>query len=146
MRTSSSDAHGSTSLPGEYSPLDRRAGARFVLQGNDITRELQENLERLTLDIPDVLPRASLDIVCMRYLLKADSFRILYGDFFLKSYMLQMRSHDLIFCKHIHIYIYIYIYIYRLLPGVYMSQMVNVFSMSFTVSLICFFTMNHVLF
>ena len=32
-----------------------------------------------------------------------------------------------IFCKLVHIYIYIY----KLLPGVYMSQMVNVFYMSF---------------
>ena len=40
--------------PGGASPLDRRAGARFVPQGDDITRKLEENLERLTLDIPDV--------------------------------------------------------------------------------------------
>ena len=72
-----------------------------------------------------MLPRASLDDVCMMYPLKDDSFRILYGDFYLKAYVLQMRSRDLFFVKHVHIYIY------RLLPGVYMSQMVNVFYMSF---------------
>ena len=43
----------------------------------------------------------------MMYLLKADSFRILYGDFYLKAYVLQMRSRDLFFVKHVHIYIYI---------------------------------------
>ena len=32
--------------PGGASPLDRRAGARFVPWGDDITRELEENLER----------------------------------------------------------------------------------------------------
>ena len=37
--------------PGGESPLDRRAGAPFVPQGDDITGELEENLERLTLDI-----------------------------------------------------------------------------------------------
>ena len=63
-----------------------------------------------------MLPRASLDDVCMMYLLKADSFRILYGV-----------SRDLFFVQHVHIYIYIY----RLLPGVCMSQMVDVFYMSF---------------
>ena len=72
-----------------------------------------------------MLPRASLDDVCMMYLLKVDSFRNLYGDFYLKAYMLQMRSHDLFFVKHVHIYIH------RLLLGVYMSQMVNEFYMSF---------------
>ena len=49
--------------PGGASPLDRRAGARFVPQGNDITRELEENLERLTLDILD----ASIDDLPPRY-------------------------------------------------------------------------------
>ena len=73
-----------------------------------------------------MLPRASLDDVCMMYPLKVDSFRILFGDFYLKDYMLQMRSHDLFFVN-----MFIYIYIHRLLPGVYMSQMVNVFYMSF---------------
>ena len=33
--------------------MDRQAGAHFVPQGDDITEELEENLERLTLDIPD---------------------------------------------------------------------------------------------
>ena len=42
--------------------------------------------------------------MCMRYLLKADSFKILYGDFYLKSYVLQMRSHDLFF---VNMFIYI---------------------------------------
>ena len=72
-----------------------------------------------------MLPRASLDDECMMYPLKADSFKILYGDFYLKSYVLQMRSRDLFFVKHVHIYIY------RLLLGVYMSQVVNVFYISF---------------
>ena len=43
--------------------MDRRARARFVPQGDDITRELEENLERLTLDIPD----ADIDDLPMRY-------------------------------------------------------------------------------
>ena len=73
-----------------------------------------------------MLPQASLDDVCMMYPLKADSFMILYGDIFIKSYMLQMRSHELFFVN-----MFIYIYIYRLLLGVFMSQMVNVFYMSF---------------
>ena len=87
-----------------------------------------------------MLTRASLDDVCMMYLLKADSFRILYGDFYLKSYVLYMRSHDLFFVN-----MFIYIYIYKILPGVYMSQMVNVFY-EFYVSFNCLFTMDHVLF
>ena len=49
--------------PGGASSLDRRAGARFVPQGDDITGELEENLERLTLDIPDV----DIDDLLMRY-------------------------------------------------------------------------------
>ena len=43
--------------------MDRRVGARFVPQGDDITEELEENLERLTLDIPD----AAIDDLPMRY-------------------------------------------------------------------------------
>ena len=43
--------------------MDRRAGACFVPQGDDITMELEENLERLTLDIPD----ASIDDLPLRY-------------------------------------------------------------------------------
>ena len=43
--------------------MDRRVGARFVPQGDDITRELEENLESLTLDIPD----ANIDDLPMRY-------------------------------------------------------------------------------
>ena len=49
--------------PGGASPLDRRAGARFVPWGDDITKELEENLERLTLDILD----ADIDDLPMRY-------------------------------------------------------------------------------
>ena len=49
--------------PREASPLDRRARARFVPQDDDITRELEENLERLNLDIPD----ADIDDLLMRY-------------------------------------------------------------------------------
>ena len=49
--------------PGGASPLDRRARARFVPQGDDITGELEENLERLTMDIPDV----DIDDLPMRY-------------------------------------------------------------------------------
>ena len=49
--------------PGGASPLDRRVGARFVPQGDDITGELEENLERLTLDILD----ADIDDLPMRY-------------------------------------------------------------------------------
>ena len=49
--------------PGGASPLDKRAGARFVPQGDDITMELEENLERLTLDILD----ADIDDLPTRY-------------------------------------------------------------------------------
>ena len=49
--------------PRGASLLDRRVGACFVPQGDDITRELEENLERLTLDIQD----ASIDDLLMRY-------------------------------------------------------------------------------
>ena len=49
--------------PGEASPLDKQAGARFVPQGDDITGEMEENLERLTLDIPD----ADIDDLPTRY-------------------------------------------------------------------------------
>ena len=43
--------------------MDRRVGARFVPQGDDIIGELEENLERLTLDILD----ASIDDLPLRY-------------------------------------------------------------------------------
>ena len=43
--------------------MDRRVGAHFVPRGDDITGELEENLERLTLDIPD----ADIDELLMRY-------------------------------------------------------------------------------
>ena len=49
--------------PGGSSPLDRREGARFVPQGDDMMGELEENLERLTLDIPD----AWIDDLPLRY-------------------------------------------------------------------------------
>ena len=49
--------------PRGASPLDRRAGARFVPWGDDITSELEEKLERLTLDIPN----ADIDDLPMRY-------------------------------------------------------------------------------
>ena len=49
--------------PGGASLLDRRARACSVPQGDDITRELEENLERLTLDISD----ADIDDLPMRY-------------------------------------------------------------------------------
>ena len=49
--------------PGGASPLDRRDGAHFVPPGDDVTRELEENLKRLTLDIPD----ASIDDLPLRY-------------------------------------------------------------------------------
>ena len=51
---------GATQLGGA-SPLDRLFRSFFLPQGDDITGELEENLERLTLDIPyastDDLPR-----------------------------------------------------------------------------------------
>ena len=43
--------------------MDRRVGSSFVLHGDDVTGELEENLERLTLDIPD----ASIDDLPLRY-------------------------------------------------------------------------------
>ena len=49
--------------PGGSSPLDRRARACFVPQGDDVIRDLEENLKRLTLDILD----ASIDDLPMRY-------------------------------------------------------------------------------
>ena len=48
---------------GGDSPLDRQVGALFVAQSDDVTRELDKNLERLTLDIPD----ASIDDLPLRY-------------------------------------------------------------------------------
>ena len=49
--------------PGGSSPLERRAGACFVPQGDDVTGELEENLKRLTLDIPN----SSIDDLSLRY-------------------------------------------------------------------------------
>ena len=63
MRSVHSHADVRAARPREASPLDRRVGARFVPQGDDITGELEENLERLTLDIPD----ADIDDLPMRY-------------------------------------------------------------------------------
>ena len=63
MRPINSHADVGAVRPGGASPLDRQAGARFVPQGDDITGELEENLERLTLDIPD----ADIDDLPMRY-------------------------------------------------------------------------------
>ena len=63
MRPVYSHADVGAARPGGDSPLDRRDGACFVPQGDAITRELEENLDRLTLDIPD----ASIDDLPMRY-------------------------------------------------------------------------------
>ena len=49
--------------PGGASPLDRRVGAHFVPQNDDVTGELEENLERLTLYIPDTF----IDDLPLRY-------------------------------------------------------------------------------
>ena len=49
--------------PRGASPLDRRARAYFVSQGDDVSEELEEHLERLTLDIPN----ASIDDLPLRY-------------------------------------------------------------------------------
>ena len=49
--------------PGGASPFDRSARARFMPQGDDITEELEDNLERLTLDILD----ADIDDLPTRY-------------------------------------------------------------------------------
>ena len=57
--------------PRGASPLDRKAGAHFVPQGDDITWELEEKLERLTLDIPD----ADIDYLLTRY--KRSTVRVL---------------------------------------------------------------------
>ena len=66
-----------------------------------------------------MIPRASLDDVCMMSLLKADRFRILYGGFFLKSYVLHMMSRDLCF---VNMFIYIYIYIQTFTWCLYVSN------------------------
>ena len=49
--------------PRGASPLEKQARARFVPQGDDITEELEESLERFTLDIPD----ADIDDLLTRY-------------------------------------------------------------------------------
>ena len=43
--------------------MDRRAGARFVHRGDDEITELEENLDRQTLDIPD----ATIDYLPRRF-------------------------------------------------------------------------------
>ena len=43
--------------------MDKRVGARFVHQGDDQLGELEDNLERLTLDIPN----GDIDDLPMRY-------------------------------------------------------------------------------
>ena len=63
MRLEYFHADAGAAQPGGASPLDRRVGARFIPQGDDVTGELEENLERLTLDIPD----ASIDDLTLRY-------------------------------------------------------------------------------
>ena len=63
MRPVYSHADVGAARPGGASSLDRRVGARFVPQGDDITGELEENLEWFTLDIPD----ADIDDLPMRY-------------------------------------------------------------------------------
>ena len=63
MRPENLHADVGAARPGGASPLDRRAGARFVSWGDDITRKLEENLERLTLDIPD----GSINDLPLRY-------------------------------------------------------------------------------
>ena len=49
--------------PGGASSFDSQTGVCFVPQGDDITGELEENLERLTLDISD----SSICDLLMRY-------------------------------------------------------------------------------
>ena len=62
-RSVNSHADVGAARPRGASPLDRRARARFVPQGDDITGELEENLKKLTLDILD----ADIDDLPMRY-------------------------------------------------------------------------------
>ena len=63
MRPIYSHADVGAAQPRGASPLDRRARAHFVPRGDDIIGDLDENLERLTLDIPN----ASIDDLPMRY-------------------------------------------------------------------------------
>ena len=46
-----------------FSPLDRRVGAHLVPEGDDVTWELEEKLDRLNLDIPDSV----IDDLPLRY-------------------------------------------------------------------------------
>ena len=43
--------------------MDRRVGAQFVHRGDDHLTELEDNLDQLTLDIPN----AAIDDIPMRY-------------------------------------------------------------------------------
>ena len=63
MRLECFHANVGAARPRGASPLDSQARACFVPQGDDVTRELEENLERLTLDIPDAL----IDDLPLRY-------------------------------------------------------------------------------
>ena len=63
MRPVYSHADVGAARPRGASSFDRQVGALFVPQGDDITGELEENLESLTLDIPD----ASIDDLPLRY-------------------------------------------------------------------------------
>ena len=63
MRPIYSHADVGEARPGGASLLDRKFGACFVPWGDDITEELEENLEKLTLDIP----YANIDELLMRY-------------------------------------------------------------------------------
>ena len=143
---------------GGASPLDRRARACFVLQGDDVTGELEENLERLNLDIPD----ASIDDLPLRYqrptagvpgrfsrLLCRVSWVVMcyhknhqMHDVSTKSLQLQDFCMVIFYLKAYTLqmrsrdlffvkHVHIYISIYRLLLGVYTSQMVNAFYMIF---------------
>ena len=71
--------------------MDRQAGAHFVPQGDDVTWELEENLERLTLDIPN----ASIDDLPLRY--QRPTMRVL-GRF---SRLLH-RVSQAVMCYHKH--------------------------------------------
>ena len=72
--------------------MDRQARACFVPQGDDVIGELEENLERLTLDIPD----ASIYDLPLRY--QRPTVRVL-GRF---SRMLCRVAQE-VMCYHEHI-------------------------------------------
>ena len=52
MRSKNLHADVGAARPGGASPLDRRAGARFVPRGNDITEELEEKPREVDLGYP----------------------------------------------------------------------------------------------